>query len=392
MKTRLGAAALAALVVVMVAGTSGGLARSTASTIGLGALCDLSGPTSDIGVSYCNGEKGYIDWKNRRGGVKGHRITLGAQDFAYNVAKAQQIYSQISAGSAVAILGWGTADTTALVPSITRDKLPFMSASYAEQLTEPKDTPYNFVVATNYSAQAQIAAKYIARTSPGHHEIAFFHNNSAFGTAPIADLQEYIKTKNLNFGFKAYPMITGTTAFDSQLLQARSQGADYIFIQNVPTPASILAKDVKRLGLNAKIVCLNYCGSEVFVKLAGDAANGVLAVQPWTPVSYNVPGDAAPAQWLKNRHRSLANEGLGFLQGWYTMAVMLKGIEKTISDKKDVTGPNIRTSLETMGAFVTGKVTSPIKFSATSHDGMKGSRIYTIKAGKFTKTTGFVVP
>ena len=392
MKIRLGAAALAALVVVVLAGTSGGLAGSTASPIAIGALCDLSGPTSDIGTSYCDGEKAYVDWKNRRGGVKGRRIALGAQDYAYNVAKAQQIYSQISGGNAVAIMGWGTADTTALVPSITRDKLPFMSASYAEQLTDPRDTPYNFVVATNYTAQAQIAAKHIARTRPGHHEIAFFHNNSAFGTAPISGLQDYIKAKSLNFGFKAYPMITGTTAFDSQLLQARSQGVDYIIVQNVPTPASILAKDVKRLGLNMKIVCLNYCGSEVFVRLAGDAANGVLAVQPWTPVSYGVPGDKEPAKWLKNRHRSLATVGLGFLQGWYTMAVMLRGIEKTITDKKDLNGPNIKTSLETMGAVVTGRVTSPIKFSKTSHDGMKGSRIYTIKDGKFTKTTGFVVP
>ena len=63
-----------------------------------------------------------------------------------------------------------------------------------------------------------------------------------------------------------------------------------------------------------------------------------------------------------------------------------------IRNWKDVNGPNIKTSLETMGAFVTGRVTNPIKFSASSHDGMKGSRIYTIKGGKFTKTTGFVVP
>lgn len=388
MKTRLGAAALAALVVVALAGTSGGFARSTA-TINIGALCDLSGPTSDIGTSYCEGEKAYVDWKNRRGGVKGRRIVLDAQDYAYNVAKAQQIYSQISNGSA-AIMGWGTADTTALVPRITADKLPFMSASYAEALTDPRDTPYNFVVGTNYSAQAQIAAKHIARTRSGHHEIAFFHNNSAFGTAPISGLQDYIKAKNLNVRFKAYAMITGTTAFDSQLLQAKQQGADYIFVQNVPTPASVLAKDVKRLGLDMKIVCLNYCGNEVFVKLAGSAANGVLAVQPFTPVSYNVPGDAAPKQWLKNRHKSLSD--LGFLQGWYTMAVMARGIEKTIAHRKDVTGPNIKTSLETMGAVLTGRVTNPIKFNATSHDGMKGSRIYTIKSGKFTKTTGFVVP
>jgi hypothetical protein len=27
-----------------------------------------------------------------------------------------------------------------------------------------------------------------------------------------------------------------------------------------------------------------------------------------------------------------------------------------------------------------------------AHDGMKGSRIYTVKGGKFVKTTGFLLP
>jgi branched-chain amino acid transport system substrate-binding protein len=389
-KTRLLSAATAALAVVALAGSAGGYARGTA-TITLGALCDLSGPTSDVGIAYCHGETGYVDWINSKGGVKGRKIDMTAQDYAYNVAKAQQVYSQISGSKAVAVMGWGTADTTALVPQITADKLPFMSASYAEALTDPSDTPYNFVVGTNYTAQAEIAVKYLARDKK-HHEIAFFHNNSAFGTAPISGVQDYIKQKNHSFGFKAYPMITGSTSFDAQLLQAQGQGADYIFIQNVPTPAAILAKDVKRLGVKAKIVCLNYCGNEVFLKLAGDAAEGAMAVQPFTPVSYNVPGDKTPAAYLKAHGSSLAKEGLGYLQGWYTMAVMLKGIEKTIADGKDLTGPNIKTSLETMRAVLTGKVTNPIKFNRTSHDGMKGSRVYTVKNGKFVKTTGFVVP
>ena len=392
MKNRLPAIAVFAIVLATLVVSAGGYARSQA-TINIGGLCDLSGPTSDVGTPYCKGENAYAAYFNSKGGFSNKStVNVNFQDYAYNVAKAQQIYAEISSGNAVVVMGWGTADTTALVPRITADKLPFMSASYAEALTDPRDTPYNFVVGTNYTAQAQIAVKYIAKTSKGHHEIAFFHNNSAFGTAPIAGLRDYIKAKNFNFGFQAYPMITGTTAFDAQLLQAQQQKADYIFIQNVPTPASVLVKDVKRLGLKAKIVCLNYCGNEILVKLAGDAANGTLAVQPFTPVAYNVPGDKIPAAWLKSHGSSLAAEGLGFLQGWYTLAVMLKGIDTTIKAGKDLTGTNVKSSLESMGPYFTGKVTNPINFTASSHDGMKGSRIYTVKNGKFTKTTAFILP
>jgi len=392
-KTRLITTVLGAFVVVALVGASGGYARSTAN-IKIGALCDLSGPTSDIGASYCKGEQSYMAYFNSRGGFTNKsKVDFAVQDYAYNVARGLQLYTTLS-DNAVAFLGWGTADTTALAPRITQDKLPFVSASYAEQLTDPKDTPYNFVVATNYTAQAQIALKHISKTS-GRHEVAFFHNNSAFGTAPSEGAQAYIKAKNLNIGWKSYPMISGTTAFDAQLLQAKQQGADYIIVQNVPTPASILIKDIKRLGLNTKMICLNYCASEVFLKLAGSAAEGVLGVQPWTPVSYKVKGMAVPEAWLKRNGSSLAREGLGFLQGWYTAAVLCEGINTVIKAKQDVNGPNIKAALEQMPAFLTGGVAFPIKFRAsgnTAHDGMKGSRIYTIKGGKFVKTTGFILP
>ena len=393
MRIRLTATVLAALVALAVVGATGGYAR-TAGTIKIGALCDLSGPTSDIGASYCKGEVAYIDYFNGKGGFANKdRVDFTGQDYGYNVAKALQLYST-QADGAVAFLGWGTADTTALTSRVTGDKLPFLSASFAEALTDPKDTPYNFVVGTNYTAQAQIVLKQVGKDKK-RHEVAFFHNNSAFGTAPISGALDYIKQKSLNIGWKSYPMITGTTAFDAQLLQAKQQGADTIIIQNVPTPASILAKDVKRLGLDAKIYCLNYCASEIFVRLAGSAAEGVLGVQPFTPVSYNVPGNKAPAAYLKANGSTLAKEGLGFLQGWYTAAVLVEAINTVIKAKKPVNGQNIKEALETMPAYLTGKVTFPIKFRAsgnTAHDGMKGSRVYTIKNGKFVTSTGFVLP
>jgi branched-chain amino acid transport system substrate-binding protein len=395
-KPRLGALAALLALAITTAMFAGGVSNAApVADVKIGAICDLSGPTSDVGSGYCKGEVDYMAYFNSKGGFANKaKVDMTAQDFAYNVARALQLYSQQSSG-AVAFLGWGTADTSALTSRITADKLPFLSASYAEQLTDPKDTPYNFVVATNYTAQVQIALKHIAKTSKGHQEIAFFHNNSAFGTAPIAGAQEYIKSKKLDIGWKSYPMISGTTAFDAQLLQAQQQKADYVVVQNVPTPPSILAKDMKRLGIKAKLVCLNYCASEVFLKLAGSAAEGMIGVQPFTPVSHNVPGMKLPDQYLKAHGSSLAKEGLTYLQGWYTAALLTEAINGLIKAKKDVNGPNIKAQLESQKPFLTGGVTFPIKFQASGnygHDGMSGSRIYTVKGGKFVKTTGFIVP
>jgi ABC-type branched-subunit amino acid transport system substrate-binding protein len=190
-------------------------------------------------------------------------------------------------------------------------------------------------------------------------------------------------------------MIAGTTSFDAQLLQTQQQKADYIFLQNVPTQPSILGKDVKRLGIKAKLVLLNWTANELFVRLAGEAAaEGALAVQPFAPVSYNVPGMKVPEQYLKAHGSSLAKEGIQYLRGWYTAALLAESINRLIKKNQAVTGPKIKNALETMPAFPTGGVTFPIKFGPVgnvAHDGMKGSRIYTIKGGRFVKTTGFML-
>jgi branched-chain amino acid transport system substrate-binding protein len=108
-----------------------------------------------------------------------------------------------------------------------------------------------------------------------------------------------------------------------------------------------------------------------------------------------VPGNKVPDAFLKARGSSLAEQNIFYLQGWYTMAVMLQGIDTLIKGKKAITGPNLKAALETMPEFLSGGVGFPIKFKASgsrAHDGMKGSRVYSVKSGRFTKLTGFVVP
>jgi branched-chain amino acid transport system substrate-binding protein len=68
------------------------------------------------------------------------------------------------------------------------------------------------------------------------------------------------------------------------------------------------------------------------------------------------------------------------------MGVMAEGI-KSAAGKGDVTGESITEALEGMEAFDTGGVSAPIDFTADSHAGMKGSKLYEVKGGKWTELT-----
>jgi branched-chain amino acid transport system substrate-binding protein len=370
------------------AGTGGDEAKKD---IVIGVIADLTGATADVGKPTNEGVLAYVDNLNAKGGVQGHKIKLLNEDYQYKVPVAEEKYKKFVAAGAVAILGWGTGDTEALRSKIKDDQLPFMSASYAEVLTDPKQSPYNFVVAPTYSDQMRVALDYIAAQDPTA-QVAVLHHDSPFGTAPLADGQKWIKDKGYTLGFKDYPMKAGATDHVGILQQAKAQGAKYVVIQNVSSPAAVVAKDIAAQKLDMKIVCLNWCADELFIKIAGPAAEGHLMVQPFAPPSIAKPGHQPIRDYCRTKGIDLDTKGLHFVQGWYTMHTMIKGIEKTLTDGKELTGPNIKAALETMPAVDTGGVIGPVKFSADSHRGATASSIYRVSGGGFSEVAAAVVP
>lgn len=357
----------------------------------IGVIADLTGATAEVGKPYNEGMLAYVDKINAAGGIKGSKIKALSEDYAYKVPNAEEKYKKYVAEKAVAIQGWGTGDSEALRSKVKDDELPFMSASYAELLTDPAQSPYNFVVAPTYSDQMRVVLDYVAGQDPTA-QVAVFHHDSPFGTAPLADGQQWLEDKGYQLGFKAYPMKAGATDQIGLLQQAKAQGAKYVVIQNVSSAAAVVARDIAAQKLDMKIVCLNWCSDELFVKTAAAAAEGHLMVQPFAPPSAGKPGHQEVRQYCQSKGIDLDTKGLHFVQGWYTMHVMAKGIEAVLNDGKDLTGPNLRAALETMPAVDTGGVTGPIKFSAESHRGSTASGIYQVTGGKITEVSAGVVP
>jgi branched-chain amino acid transport system substrate-binding protein len=375
------------------AGGGGGEGGDTAP-IKIGIIADLTGATGDVGTPYNEGMLGWIDNANAKGGIDGHKIEAMSNDYAYKVPESEALYKKYVNDGAVIIQGWGTGDSEALRTKVAADELPFMSASYAEPLTDPKESPYNFVVAPTYSDQMRVALNWIAKDAGGKAEVAVFHHDSPFGTAPVGDGEAWVKEKGLDLNYKAYPM-PKTPNFVGLLSQAKSQGAKYIVIQNVSSPAAQVAKDIKAQGLDMKIVCLNWCADELFIKTAGaDNAEGHIAISPIAPPTAQKPGHAEIDTYLKAKGSSLKDKGLHYAQGWWTMGVMAKGIEKALAAGDELTGPSIRKALEDMDAVDTGGVlgSGTVEFSAESHRGSTGTGIYEIKGGELVELAANQTP
>jgi branched-chain amino acid transport system substrate-binding protein len=353
--------------------------------IKVGIIADLSGATADVGTPYNKGMRDYIAWKNEEGGIEGREIDADSNDYAYDVAQAEELYKKYISDGAVVVQGWGTSDSDALRSKVAADEVPFMSGSLADVLADPAQSPYNFVPYATYANQMRVALNWVNEDSGGDGEVAVFHIDAPAGSDPAQAGKEWIEEKGYGLGFAAYPMPSSAN-FVALLQKAKRQGAEYVVVQHVSTPAAQVAKDINSQGLGMKIVCLSICADEFFVSTAGAAAaEGHVLVNPVTPPSVERPGHAELEQYLEAEGESLADQNVHYVQGWYTMHVMATGIEEVLKAGDDLTGANIKTALEEMEPLDTGGVTGPIDFSAESHLGTDASGVYQVKDGRIVE-------
>jgi branched-chain amino acid transport system substrate-binding protein len=359
--------------------------------IKVGGIFDLSGPTSDVGVAYADGIKDRVEQVNAEGGIEGRKIELISDDYAYEVPQAEQLYSRLKSEQVVAIQGWGTGDTEALSPRITQDKIPYFSASYSENVADPAETPFNFVPGMTYSDQMRTVLDFIAEDAGGPTEVAVFHNDSPFGESPLDAGREHIEKQGLEIGYETYAMPAEATDYVSELSRAKRQGAEYIVIQNVATPSAQVAKDVRRQGFDAKVVCLIYCSDEVYTKLAGEAAEGTIGIFPFAPVTDDVPGLQPVAEAIGGEQK-LAESHVHYVQGYYTMDAMVEGIRSVLEAGDELTGESLQAALEELPPVDTGEVTAELDWTSDRHAALDSARLYEFKGGKWTRMGDFVSP
>ena len=245
----------------------GGLGASLvlAQEVRLGALQDTTGPTSDVGKGEAVGVRAAVQYYNDKGGINGKPIKLFQYDYGYKVPEAITTYKRFKeVDKVVMILGWGTGDTEALAPTISADKLPYLSSSFSAHLLNGTKTPYNFVYGTDYSTNARGAITYwyeeVWKKDPKWKAlrekgakpkfVCFMATASPYATAPI----KAIKDQATLLGFEIGPdQDVALSALDvkSQVLRAKDFGANLVWHGNTTMSVSAALKDAYALGLGA---------------------------------------------------------------------------------------------------------------------------------------------
>jgi branched-chain amino acid transport system substrate-binding protein len=349
--------------------------------IKLGNLVDLTGPTSDQGKDIAQGRTDAVQYLNERGGVNGRKLELVSVEYGFQPPRAVAAYKKfVEEDKVLLVLGYGTPDTEALRPYITKDKVPYLSGSYSGHLTDPRQTPYNFPGGIDYTSQIRIFFNYVKETwkDPSRNaRVAFIYADNAYGRAPIESGRAYAKEVGVDLVDEEI-IPTVLTDATSQLLTMKKKDPDYAYINTNTQWVPVVLKDSYKLGLKTKYVVNNYGLDERTPGLAGPAAEGVIGIQDVAYWGDNVPGMKTLMEFHQKHHGSDVHAS-PYMRGWLWVIVAAEAIKRA---GNTLTGESVKTALESFREFDTWGITPPFTYTNEDHRPTNRARLVTIQGGK----------
>jgi branched-chain amino acid transport system substrate-binding protein len=378
------------ILVVMALGFAAS-AASAQQSIKVGNLVDLTGPTSDQGKDISQGRIDAVQYFNEKGGINGKKIELVSVEYGFQPPRAVAAYKKfVEEDKVLLVLGYGTPDTEALRPYITKDKVPYLSGSYSGHLTNPKQTPYNFPGGIDYSSQIRIFLNYVKETwtdTSRKARVAFIFADNAYGRAPLEAGREYAKEIGVDL-VDEQTIPTVLTDATSQLLNMKKKDPDFAYINTNTQWVPVVLKDSVKLGLKTKYVVNNYGFDERTPSLAGEAAEGVMGIADVAFWGDDVPGMKILMDFHNQYHPNDTHNS-PYMRGWLWVMLAVEAIKQA---GDNLNGEGVKTALETLRDFDTWGLSQPFTYTAEDHRPTTKAKLYSINGGKLVPMRNVEVP
>ncbi|MBX6745429.1 MAG: ABC transporter substrate-binding protein [Acetobacteraceae bacterium] len=366
-----------------------------AQPIPVGHLMDNSGATSDVGVPYGQGVADTLAWvNNTRKGINGRQLRVLGFDYGYQAPRAVSQYQAWSREGVVAIQGWGTADTEALVRFVTRDRIPYISGSYSAALTDAagksgrqgvEAAPFNFFYGPSYSDALRAMLRWAAddwkaKGGQGRPKYVHMGGNHPYPNSP----KEAGEAMARELGFEVLPAIVFALTpgdYTAQCLTLKNQGANYAYLGNTAGSNISVLRACQTAGVNVQFLGNVWGMDENAMKAAGTAANGVIfPVRTATVWGQQAPGMETIRQISRISDPSgTAYRPVHYLAGACAAMLMVEAMETAAQNGGQVNGVRIRDGFYARKDWVPRGfegVCNPSTFTAEDHRGTMRVALY----------------
>lgn len=375
----LGLALMVLVVVSLVAVGCGGTQTAEDDAYVIGAIFDITGPASSLGIPERDSARLFEEQINAAGGIHGKPLKIIIEDNESDSTIAVRVAKKlIDSNNVLAIAGPSTSGTSmALLDTVTKSQVPLVSAAASRLIVEPVDErQWVFKTAQNDSVVLERIIAYL--NEQGIDRVAFMSMNNAFGDSGRVEFEAM--AANVGLTVTAMERFNETDKdMSAQLTRVRTTNPGAVIVWAIPPSASIITKNFSQLGLEMPLIQSHGIGNQTFIDLAGDSANGVVFPVGQLLVAEQLPDNDPRKEMLVDYATSFEEK---FKQprstfggyGWDAVALIAEAIKNA--------GPNadraaIRDELEKISGF--HGVSGIFNMSATDHSGLDSSALVMVR-------------
>lgn len=320
----------------------------------IGGSIPLTGVFAFAGVAIEAGIQDYLKILNEQGGIDGRQVRLAYEDTGYQVDQSVAVFNKLTSQNENMHLYYG--DSTAFARTINpelirRNAMIMAGASFASEINDPENFPYQFIAGPDYSEMFSILLEYIAKEKPGAR-IVTVNSDSEFGRDPI----ESTRARAAELGLEIVEEIItppGAVDVSTEVLKLRRARPDYtLFHGYILAPLPEFMTQAKQLGLETKFMGTFWSMDSSIWADVGEVADGFMGVMPYR---YYYDEEEAP---MLDRIREMRPEyqATGYMQGFLTAMLMTEAAKRTLEAGNELTAGNLKASLNTIEDFDTGGI------------------------------------
>ena len=351
--------------------------------IKIGALFSVTGPASFLGAPEEKTARMLVEKINASGGLVGRKLELVVKDTGGSPEKAVSFARQlIEETKVLAIIGPSTSGETMQIKGLCEEnKTILVSCAAAEVIVNPV-AKYVFKVPQKDSQ----AVLWIFKTAKakGITKLAVLSSNDGFGAAGKKQIEDLAKTEGMEILVSEVYDKQATDLTDVLTKVKAHTGVQGVVNWSIVPAQSIVAKNLRQLGMTMPLFQSHGFGNLQYVRQAGVAAEGTLF-----PASRLLVVDALPeghpqkallAAYKKDYETRYQEDASTFGGHAYdAVLVVTEAIKKAGSAEVG----KVRDALENLQGVV--GTAGVFNYSATDHTGlgMEAFEMLTVKDGKF---------
>ncbi len=251
----------------------------------IGAASPLTGAQAHIGIDIRNGVQLAIEDANKAGvtiGGKAVKLEMLAEDDEANPTKATTVAQKLADAKVAAVVGHFNSGASIPASKIYADAgIPQISPSSTNPDYTLKGYKTTFRVVAHDGQQGPTLGKF-ALDKLKAKTIAVIDDSTAYGQGLADNFEATVKAGGAKLVAREHTTDKDTD-FKAILTKIKGKNPDLIMFGGIDPQAGPMVKQMAELGIKAKFIGGDGMQTPNFIKLAGAAAEGVMASIPGLP-------------------------------------------------------------------------------------------------------------